>query len=98
MKSVQLVCHFIEFFNNSLKLFSGSIESQFCPVYDLIKPYNTTPIILKDMIKQKPIGFDTISCVQKIILGQKIGCDTVTHPKLFESTAPGTSRISHVKM
>ena len=98
VKSVQLVCHFIEFFNNSLKLFSGSIESQFCPVYDLIKPYNTTPIILKDMIKQKPIGFDTISCVQKIILGQKIGCDTVTHPKLFESTAPGTSRISHVKM
>ena len=81
-----------------LKLFSGSLQNQFCPVYDSIKPYNTTPIMLKNMINQKPTGFDTISCVQKMILGQKIGCDTVKHPKLFQNTAQGTTGISNVKM
>ena len=57
-----------------------------------------TPIMSKDMLEKKSKDFDAISCYQKLMLGQKIGCDTVTHPKLFERTTQMTTDISDVKM
>ena len=57
-----------------------------------------TPIISKDMLEKKSKDFDAISCNQKLMLGQKIGCDTITHPKLFERTTQKTTDMPDVKM
>ena len=82
-----------------LSYFLGStsdiITSQFCRAS---KPYNTTPIISNDMLTKKSKSFDIISCNQKMMLGHKVGCDTATHPKLFEKTALSTTQVKNVKV
>ena len=50
------------------------------------------------MLTKKSKSFDIVSCNQKMMLGQKVGCDTATHPKLFEIRASTMTQMQNVKV